>query len=204
MNNCVLIKSFEAEGDIAGSRFVSIKNSSCVCQADGSRQIIGISDCFGADHGGMADVILSGIAEAECAGPIECGSAVGANQFGQAIVTQGAAAGIALTGTTSAGEMVSVLLGCSQTSISPAYEKQPVTINNEQVLYDTEAQAFILAHHPVVPDSLILKSADGGTTYVFNTDYSVNLQTGAITSVDGTSISFAENSTLSASYQYNN
>lgn len=79
---------------------------------------------------------------------------------------------------------------------------QAISVSDETVTYSTDASAFVLAHYPVVADSLVVKSADGETTYVFNTDYTVTLATGTITSVERTSMTFAENATIKASYQY--
>ncbi|MBQ7503077.1 major capsid protein [bacterium] len=82
-------------------------------------------------------------------------------------------------------------------------ETPPATqVTDETVTYSTEASAFVLAHAPVVADSFTVKSADGQTTYVFNTDYTINLAEGKITSIQGTSMSFAENSTILVSYSY--
>lgn len=75
-------------------------------------------------------------------------------------------------------------------------------VTDETVTYSTETSAFVLAHAPVVAESFTVKSADGQTTYVFNTDYTIDLADGKITSVEGTSMSFTENSEILVSYSY--
>ncbi|MBQ7502009.1 hypothetical protein IJT93_04750 [bacterium] len=83
-----------------------------------------------------------------------------------------------------------------------AGEPEGIAVNDETVTYSVSDSAFVLTHAPIVAGSVVLKSADGNTTYTFNTDYTVNYSTGKITSIEGTTMSFAENSTIKASYRY--
>lgn len=81
-------------------------------------------------------------------------------------------------------------------------EPEGIAVTDETVTYNVSESAFVLAHTPVIAGSVVLKSADGNTTYTFNTDYTVNYASGKITSIEGTTMSFAENSTIKASYRY--
>lgn len=75
-------------------------------------------------------------------------------------------------------------------------------VTDEAVTYDTSASAFVLAHHPVQAETFTVKSSDGETTYVLNTDYTINLETGVISSVENTSMTFAEGAAIKVSYYY--
>ncbi|MBQ7503072.1 hypothetical protein IJT93_10290, partial [bacterium] len=61
---------------------------------------------------------------------------------------------------------------------------EDIAVNDETVTYSVSDSAFVLAHAPIVAGSVVLKSADGNTTYTFNTDYTVNYSTGKITSIE--------------------
>ena len=218
MHNPTLIKTFVADGAISKDRFVTLAVGGGVSQASSSSAyILGTTDRLGAADQDKVDVILQGIAEVEAGESITAPAAITVNASGQAVVaTSGAqVAGLAIT-SAAAGEVVSVLLG-SYAPIAAAQdgdggggddvepepdEPQTIDVADETVTYSTDDSAFVLAHSPVVEGSLTVKSADGQTTYVADTDYAVTLATGKITSIEGTTMTFAEGATIKASYQY--
>ena len=243
MHNPMLIKTFNADGDIGDDKFIVLKNDGSVSQANSASQyILGATDRLGARHGDKIDVILQGIAEVQAGETITAPAVVTANDHGQAVVAPNGnpSAGLAIT-SAAAGEVVSVLLGryasaAAQTAASEQQndnqqnngeqqnanqqndgeqqnnqqnngeqqnnEPEAIAVTDETVTYNTEASAFVLAHYPVVADSLVVKSSDGETTYTFNTDYTVTLAEGKITAVDNTTMTFAENAVIKCSYQY--
>lgn len=223
MHNPTLIKTLIADGDISGDRLIVLKGDGYVSQADDTAQhILGATDRLGARPGDRIDVILQGIAEVQAGETITAPAVVTANAQGQAVVAASgnASAGLAIT-SASAGEVVSVLLGYYTPAAAQSNavdnennepqnggneqnndEPQATTVTDETVTYNVEAAAFILAHYPVVEGSLTVKSADGETTYTLNTDYAVTLAEGKITSVENTTMTFAENATIKCSYQY--
>ena len=216
MHNPMLIKTFNADGDIGDDKFIVLKNDGSVSQANSASQyILGATDRLGARHGDKIDVILQGIAEVQAGETITAPAVVTANDHGQAVVAPNGnpSAGLAIT-SAAAGEVVSVLLGryasaAAQTAASEQQndnqqnnEPEAIAVTDETVTYTTEASAFVLAHYPVVADSLVVKSSDGETTYTFNTDYTVTLAEGKITAVDNTTMTFAENAVIKCSYQY--
>ncbi len=75
-----------------------------------------------------------------------------------------------------------------------------VSVTDEAVTYDNSDPHYTLAHHPVVRESLIVKSSDGSTTYTEGTDYGVDYINGNIFAEDTGSI--ASESNLSVSYSY--
>lgn len=217
MHNPTLIKTFVADGAISKDRFVTLAVGGGVSQASSSSAyVLGTTDRLGAVDQDKIDVILQGIAEVEAGESITAPAAITVNASGQAVVaTSGAqVAGLAIT-SAAAGEVVSVLLG-SYAPIAAAQddggggddvepepdEPQTIDVADETVTYSTDDSAFVLAHSPVVEGSLTVKSADGQTTYVADTDYAVTLATGKITSIEGTTMTFAEGATIKASYQY--
>ena len=216
MHNPMLIKTFNADGDIGDDKFIVLKNDGSVSQANSASQyILGATDRLGARHGDKIDVILQGIAEVQAGETITAPAVVTANDHGQAVVAPNGnpSAGLAIT-SAAAGEVVSVLLGryasaAAQTAAGEQQndnqqnnEPEAIAVTDETVTYNTEASAFVLAHYPVVADSLVVKSSDGETTYTFNTDYTVTLAEGKITAVDNTTMTFAENAVIKCSYQY--
>ena len=225
MHNPGLIKTFIADGEILMDRFVAIGSEGKVSQADSESQFVfGVTDRLGCDDGDHIDVVLSGIVEVKAGGSITAPALVTNNANGEAVAATAGdqVIGLAIT-SASSGEVVSVLLGFSPVSLASSSETpssddqpnneqpnddpqdnepQPITVTDETVTYNTEVSAFVLAHYPVVADSLVLKSADGTTTYTADTDYTVTLATGTISSVENTTMTFAENATIKASYQY--
>jgi hypothetical protein len=225
MHNPGLIKTFVADGEIIMDRFVAIGSDGKVSQADSdSKYIVGVTDRLGCDDGDCIDVVLSGIVEVKAGGSITAPALVTSSANGEAVTATGGdqVVGLAIT-SASSGEVVSVLLGFTPVSMvsedtsgsetpsggeTPSNSEQqndppqPITVTDETVTYNTEASAFILAHYPVVADSLVVKSSDGTTTYTADTDYTVTLATGTIASIEGTSMTFAENATIKVSYQY--
>lgn len=231
MHNPGLIKTFVADGEIIMDRLVAIGSDGKVSQADSdSKYIVGVTDRLGCDDGDCIDVVLSGIVEVKAGGSITAPALVTSSANGEAVTATGGdqVVGLAIT-SASSGEVVSVLLGFTPVSMAsedtsgsenssgsetpsggetPSNSEQqndspqPITVTDETVTYNTEASAFILAHYPVVADSLVVKSSDGTTTYTADTDYTVTLATGTIASIEGTSMTFAENATIKVSYQY--
>lgn len=233
MHNPMLIKTFNADGDIGDDKFIVLQNDGSVSQANSASQyILGATDRLGARHGDKIDIILQGIAEVQAGETITAPAVVTANDHGQAVVAPNGnpSAGLAIT-SAAAGEVVSVLLGryasaAAQTAAGEQQndnqqnngeqqndnqqnnseqqnnEPEAIAVTDETVTYNTEASAFVLAHYPVVADSLVVKSSDGETTYTFNTDYTVALAEGKITAVDNTTMTFAENAVIKCSYQY--
>ena len=214
MHNPILIKTFPADGAIAKDRLVALTAGGSVSQASSaSAYILGATDRLGAADQDKIDVILQGIAEVEAGESITAPATITANATGQAVVATSGdqVIGLAIT-SAAAGEVVSVLIGYhapiaaaqdggGEDDIEPD-EPQSIAVSDETVTYSTDASAFVLAHYPVVEGSLTVKSSDGQTTYVAETDYAVTLAEGKITSVVGTSMTFAEGATIKASYQY--
>lgn len=216
MHNPILIKTFVADGAIAKDRLVALTAGGSVSQASSaSAYILGATDRLGAADQDKIDVILQGIAEVEAGESITAPATITVNASGQAVVATSGdqVIGLAIT-SAAAGEVVSLLLGYhapiaaaqdggggGEDDVEPE-EPQTIAVSDETVTYSTDASAFVLAHYPVVDGSLTVKSADGQTTYVAETDYAVTLAEGKITSVVGTSMTFAEGATIKASYQY--
>lgn len=214
MHNPILIKTFVADGAIAKDRLVALTAGGSVSQASSaSAYILGATDRLGAADQDKIDVILQGIAEVEAGESITAPATITVNASGQAVVATSGdqVIGLAIT-SAAAGEVVSLLLGYhapiaaaqnggGEDDVEPD-EPQTIAVSDETVTYSTDASAFVLAHYPVVEGSLTVKSADGQTTYVAETDYAVTLAEGKITSVVGTSMTFAEGATIKASYQY--
>lgn len=69
---------------------------------------------------------------------------------------------------------------------------------NEAIAFDAASDSVKLAHGAVA--ALVLKSADGATTYVIGTDYTANLVTGEIVRVKGGGIASGGN--IKANYDY--
>lgn len=86
MHNPGLIKSFEADGAIAGRRIVQFSTNGAVKQGvDSTHALLGVSERVGASDGAMCDVILSGAAEVVYGGNVAHGDPLTCDSQGRAV-----------------------------------------------------------------------------------------------------------------------
>ena len=114
MRNDCLIKSFYAEGDLAGRKLVTFATGKLtVKQATAADQaLIGVTTQIGSETNGRVDVIFSGITEATAGGTIAKGAVLTSDANASAITATQASdrvIGIALEDAV-AGDYVSILI----------------------------------------------------------------------------------------------
>ena len=98
--------SLPAGGAVARHRFVSADANSNGIQATASTKVIGVSMNQTAE--GEVLEIADGLVIVEAAGAITAGSAVEPNADGKAVTSSGAGIGIAVTGATGDGSLITV------------------------------------------------------------------------------------------------
>jgi len=103
----VLRWSLPSGGDIVWRRFVSVNNLGQAIQATAATQVVGAAQ--NDTKAGQVQEILNGLVMVEAAGAITAGALVYSNATGLAAGTGTVAVGIAITGATAAGQLVTVL-----------------------------------------------------------------------------------------------
>lgn len=98
--------SLPAGGEIMRHRFVSADSNSNGIQATASTKVIGVS--MNQAKAGEVLEISDGLVVVEAAGAITAGTAVDSDADGKATTASGAGVGIAITGATGAGSLLTV------------------------------------------------------------------------------------------------
>ena len=114
MQNDVLVKSFKAEGAIAGNRIVTlgVASYSVAAASAVTETLVGVTHNLSAANGEQADVVVAGTPMVKAGAAITKGSYVTTNASGEAIavsVGTDRTIGIALEGA-STGDLIPVLL----------------------------------------------------------------------------------------------
>lgn len=117
MQNDVLVKSFKAEGAIAGNRIVTlgVAARSIVAASAVTETLVGVTHNLAADDGDLADVVVAGTPMVKAGAAITKGSYVTTNAAGQAVAISAGTdrvIGIALDAA-STGDLIPVLLSFS-------------------------------------------------------------------------------------------
>ncbi len=111
MSEQVLVKTFETSADVAKHRFVSLDSNGKVAESDNVAQILGANCGPAAAAGERIDIGIIGIFEVEAYGRISAGFKVAASADGQVkLFVSGKKAGIALSASSSTGDIVRVLI----------------------------------------------------------------------------------------------
>ena len=111
MSEQVLVKTFEAVSDVAKHRFVTLDSNLKVAESISNGAVLGASCGPVAAGGERVDVGVLGIFDVEASGRISAGTTVAAATEGKAKThTSGNKAGIALSSSSSNGDIIRVLI----------------------------------------------------------------------------------------------
>ncbi len=112
MSEQVLVKTFETSSDVAKHRFVTFATNSKVLESANGAKILGANCGPAAAAGERIDIGIIGVFEVEAYGSISVGSTVASAADGKvkALASGQQKAGIALSASSSNGDLVRVLI----------------------------------------------------------------------------------------------
>ena len=111
MSEQVLVKTFETSSNVAKHRFVTLNSSGKASESANEGIVLGANCGPVAATGERIDIGIIGIFEVEASGRISLGAIVASNAGGKAkAYSSGNKAGIALSASSAAGDLVRVLI----------------------------------------------------------------------------------------------